>query len=288
MRRRENGFPPSNDTLTELARAIRIRVLDLSHRGRTAHIGSCLSVVDILAAIYGGAMNITPDNARSPGRDRVVFGKGHAAAALLAVLVECGFIERETVMSQFNQPGGTLQEHPGPDWPDGVETAAGSLGHALPIGVGLALAARIQGCAYRVCAAMGDGECNEGSVWEAAMFAGGQGRRLANLAAVVDANQWQAIGRSAEITALEPLADKWRAFGWDAVEVDGHDPEALYRILAGFGDGDKPTAVIARTVKGRGVGFMEDDNNWHYRVLTDDELAKARRELTEKSCGTRS
>lgn len=269
----------TNDSITTLARDIRLKILELSNFGRSAHIGSCLSIADILAAIYGGALNIEPKNAEHPDRDRVIFGKGHAAAALLSVLLEQGFISHETLFREFNQPGGVLQEHPGPNWPPGVEAAAGSLGHALPIAVGFAMAAGILKKSYRVCAVMGDGECNEGSVWEAAMFAGGQGKRLANLAVVVDANQWQAIGRSAEITALEPLVDKWRAFGWHALEVDGHDPEKLHQILREFGIGDKPTAVIARTVKGKGVSFMEDDNNWHYRLLKDEELDKAKKEL---------
>ncbi len=268
-------------SLSDLARAIRRGILELSHRGRTAHIGSCLSIADILAAIYGGGMNITPENVCSPDRDRVILGKGHAAAALLAALEVFGFIDRDFLFSQFNQPGGALQEHPGPEWPSGVETAAGSLGHALPIAVGQAMAARILKKDYRVCAIIGDGECNEGSVWEAAMFAGGQGKNLVNLALIIDANQWQAIGHSAEITALEPLADKWRAFGWRALEVDGHDPEKLYQTLCEFGSGDRPTAIIARTVKGKGVSFMEDDNNWHYRVLKDDEFDKAKMELVQ-------
>lgn len=264
---------------TQLAKAIRLGILELSHCGRSAHIGSCLSVADILAAIYSGGLAVTPGNVTSENRDRLVFGKGHAAAALLAALVAGGFLDGDRVRRDFNRPGGALQEHPGPNWPAGVEIAAGSLGHALPIAVGLAMAAKIRKKTYRVCAVVGDGECNEGTVWEAAMTAGG--RRLANLAVVVDANRWQAIGRSAEITALEPLADKWRAFGWDAVEVDGNDPLVVREVLAGFGSGEKPLAVVARTIKGRGVSFMEDDNNWHYRLLSDADLTRARQELAD-------
>lgn len=268
--------------LHNLARTIRRRILELSHHGKTAHIGSCLSAADILAAIYGGSMNICPDTVSAEGRDRVVFGKGHAAAALLSVLMERGFLSREFVFSQFNRNGGALQEHPGPNWGHGVEIAAGSLGHALPIGVGLAMAARIRNLDFRVCVVIGDGECNEGSVWEAAMFAGGRAEKLANLAVIVDANQWQGIGRTAEIAALEPLADKWKAFGWHALEVNGHDVEALARVLAGFGKGERPTAIIARTVKGKGVSFMEDDNNWHYRSLSDGEKEAALDEVSPK------
>ncbi|MDR1612789.1 MAG: transketolase [Planctomycetota bacterium] len=264
------------NNLREVAGLIRLGVIELSHRTGTAHIGSCLSVADILAAAYWGGLNVAPETAASPDRDRLVFGKGHAAAALLSALAARGFFPLET-LDGFNREGGLLQEHPGPDWPAGVETAAGSLGHALSIAVGLALAASIQGRGYRVCAVIGDGECNEGSVWEAAMFAGGQG--LARLCAVVDLNGWQGIGRSGEITALEPLADKWRAFGWHAIEVDGHDPDKLRDLLAAYGDGGKPTAIIARTVKGKGVSFMEDDNHWHYRTLKPSERLAAVAEI---------
>jgi Transketolase, N-terminal subunit len=147
------------------------------------------------------------------------------------------------------------------------------------MGLGMALAARIQSRKYRVCAVMGDGECNEGSVWEAAMLAGGQ--KVENLCVVVDFNRWQATGRSCEITALEPLVDKWRAFGWEAAECDGHDPDALRDLLRAFGNrgSGKPFAIVAHTVKGKGVSFMEDDNNWHYRIPNDDELAAAMKEL---------
>lgn len=263
--------------LTDFAGNIRLGILELSRRGKTAHIGSCLSCADILAAVYGGGLNITPQNAASPERDRLVFGKGHAAAALLAVLAERGFFPRAT-LDDFNRPGGSLQEHPGPDWPAGVETAAGSLGHALPLAAGLAMAARIRNRNSRVCAVMGDGECNEGSVWEAAMFAGGQ--KLGNLCAVVDANGWQATGRSGGTTGLEPLSAKWEAFGWSVAEADGHDPEKLRTLLRDAKD-DMPFVIIARTVKGKGVSFMEDDNNWHYRVLSDDEYAAARTEVSK-------
>ncbi|MDR1533852.1 MAG: transketolase [Planctomycetota bacterium] len=264
--------------LRQAARRIRAGILELSHRGQSAHIGSCLSVADILAAVYWGGLAITPENIASPDRDRLLFGKGHAAAAILAALAERGFFPREK-LADFNRDGGELQEHPGPGWPAGVEIAAGSLGYAPPLAAGLALAARIQGRNFRVCAVMGDGECEEGSVWEAAMFAGG--KQLVNLAALIDANSWQATGRTAEITGLEPLGIKWEAFGWRARELDGHNPEEIRTALAEFGRGDRPVALIARTVKGKGVSFMEDDNNWHYRTLSDGDLAKALRELKD-------
>jgi transketolase len=160
----------------------------------------------------------------------------------------------------------------------GVEAATGSLGHGLPIGIGMAVAGRIRREDYRVFVLMSDGECNEGSVWEAAMFAPAQ--RLENLAVIVDFNKWQATGRSEEVMALQPLRAKWEAFGWSASEVDGHDVASLVQALRRVPDGSgKPVAIIANTVKGKGVSFMEDDNNWHYRIPTADEVTAAAREL---------
>jgi transketolase len=170
-------------------------------------------------------------------------------------------------------------EHPPtPDHLAGIEAATGSLGHGLPIGLGMALAGRIQQRPYNVYVVLGDGECNEGSIWEAAMLASAQ--RVANLCVIVDFNKWQATGRSREVMALDPLVDKWRAFGWNAVDVDGHDMTALLGALQRHPAVDgRPTAIIAHTVKGKGVSFMEDDNNWHYRIPTADEAIKAKQEL---------
>jgi transketolase len=162
----------------------------------------------------------------------------------------------------------------------GVEAATGSLGHGLSIGVGMALAGRIQRRDYRVMVVLSDGECNEGSVWEAAMFAPAQ--RLENMLAIIDYNKWQATDRSDQVMALAPLAAKWQAFGWSTYELDGHDLPALCDVLRRIPDGSgKPVCVVAHTIKGRGVSFMEDDNNWHYRVPNADEVAAARRELRQ-------
>ena len=183
------------------------------------------------------------------------------------------------MLDTYGQDGGVFAEHPPtPDHLAGIEAATGSLGHGLPIGLGMALAGRIQERAYNVYAVLSDGECNEGSVWEAAMLAAAQ--RASNLCVVIDFNKWQATGRSREIMALDPLADKWRAFGWNVIEVDGHDMAALLNVLQQHpADNGKPTAIIAHTVKGKGVSFMEDDNNWHYRIPTADEVVKSRQEL---------
>ena len=257
------------------ARLLRKDIVTLSHETKTAHLGSCLSCADILLAVYGGGLRISPDLVDDPDRDRLVFSKGHCALALACALARHGFCSFAHLRQKFNRPGG-LQEHPNYRYLPGVETASGSLGHGLPLGLGMALASRIQKRSFRVCVVIGDGETNEGSIWEAALLAG---RRMGNLCVVVDFNRWQATDRSCEVTALEPLADKWRAFGWEAVECDGHDPGRLRELLASFGGSDRPLAIIAHTVKGKGVSFMEDDNNWHYRIPNEEELAKALREL---------
>lgn len=263
-------------SLATSAVALRRMILTLSAATRTAHVGSSLSCCDILLAAYNGALRIAPELADDPSRDRLVLGKGHAATALVCALAQRGFYSFDQLLKEFNHEGG-LQEHPNFRYIPGVESASGSLGHALPVAAGMALASRVSGVPYRVCAVLGDGECNEGSVWEAALFAAA--RKLSNLCAVVDFNRWQATGRSCEILALEPLADKWRAFGWQAEEMDGHDPDALRDRLAAFGAEERPLAIIAHTVKGKGVSFMEDDNNWHYRIPNEEELAAALREL---------
>ncbi len=259
------------------ARNIRCQAVMMSHRARAAHLGSALSCADILAAAYWGVLRIDPEAPTDPDRDRFILSKGHAASALFAALALRGFFPMEA-LSAYASPGCPLEEHPTPKSAPGVEAATGSLGHGLPIGAGMALAGRVAKRPTRVFVLMSDGEQNEGSVWEAAMFVGGQ--KLTNLCAVIDFNRWQATGRSCEVLALEPLADKWRAFGWSVLEVDGHDVGALARSMSGLPDpSGKPLAIVAHTVKGKGVSFMEDDNNWHYRIPNEDELARALAEL---------
>ncbi len=282
-------FPSSMTTepidiaaLQQTARQIRGEVVAMSHRAGAAHLGSALSCIDILVAAYFAVMRIDPSQPADPLRDRLILSKGHAASALYATLAARGFFDQEWLKT-YGQHGGRLAEQPLPDGVPGVEAATGSLGHGLPLGVGIALAGRIHRRSHRVFVVMSDGECNEGSVWEAAMFAPAQ--RLANLTVIIDYNRWQATGRSDEIMSLSPLPAKWAAFGWRTVEVDGHDVAALAKAMsdeAGAGNGNSlrpPLAIIAHTVKGRGVSFMEDDNNWHYRAPDAAELEKARAEL---------
>lgn len=259
------------------ARRVRGKVVEMSHQAKAPHLGSSLSCVDILVAAYWAAARIDPQNPHDPNRDRVILSKGHAAAALYATLAYRGFFS-PNLLEQYNVAGSRLPEQPSPGALPGVEAATGSLGHGLSLGIGMALAGRIQERAYRVFVIMSDGECNEGSVWEAALYA--PAHRLKNLVAIVDFNKWQATGRSEEVTALAPLRDKWAAFGWSAYEINGNDMaevvEALCRVPDGSG---KPVALVAHTVKGRGISFMEDDNNWHYRIPTAEEVAAAQQEL---------
>jgi transketolase len=249
----------------------------MSHRTNVAHLGSALSCVDILVAVYWEALRLDPARADDPDRDRCILSKGHAAAALYAVLALRGFFPVDW-LDAFAAPGGRLPEHPSPSCVPGIELATGSLGHGLPVGAGIALGHRIAGRGGRVVVVMSDGECNEGSVWEAAMFAAAQ--RLDRLVVIVDYNKWQATGRSDNVMALAPLAAKWAAFGWRAIEVDGHDVAAVAASLTGRDDSSgRPLAVVAHTIKGKGISFMEDDNHWHYRIPTAAEVARARDEL---------
>lgn len=268
---------PQTD-LSRVAAEIRGELVRMSNRAGTPHLASSLSCVDAVVAAYWAVLAIDPARPDDPERDRFILSKGHAATTLYAGLAHRGFFPVEDLAAEYNVDGGRLAEHPGPWCVPGVEAATGSLGHGLPIGVGMALAGRLQGRDYRVYALMSDGECEEGTVWEAAMFAPARG--LERLCVVVDYNKWQATGRSNEVMALEPLAAKWRAFGWSAHEVDGHDIDALARLMRAVPDGSgRPVAIVAHTVKGKGVSFMEDDNNWHYRVPDDAEVAAALREL---------
>jgi len=264
--------------LERLAREIRARIIETSHKTNTPHLGSCLSCVDILVAAYFHTLRIDPTRPRDPDRDRFILSKGHGAAALFQVLALRGYYP-EKMLETYGEDGGIFAEHPPtPDHLPGIEAATGSLGHGMPMGLGMALAARIRGQNYNVIALLSDGECNEGSIWEAAMLAASQ--KVERLAAIIDFNKWQATGRSEEILALNPLADKWRAFGWSACETDGHDMSALVKLLSNVPDGSgKPVAIIAHTVKGKGVSFMEDDNNWHYRIPTAEEVLASKKEL---------
>lgn len=264
--------------LEQLTRKIRARIIENSSTSGTPHLGSCLSCVDILCTIYSKYLNIDPKEQRSPDRDRFILSKGHAAPAIFQVLAEFGFFSRNE-LENYGQDGSLFAEHPPtPDHLNGIEAATGSLGHGLPIGLGMAMSARITNTNYNVFVVLGDGECNEGSVWEAALLAAAN--NVSNLCVTVDYNKWQATGRSDEIAHLSPLADKWRSFGWETLEIDGNSCKELTHAFDHFlKNSSTPTAIIANTIKGKGVSFMEDDNNWHYRIPTADEVKLAKKEL---------
>ena len=265
-----------NDYMKKAAE-IRGRLVELSNQTATPHLGGCLSCVDVMVALYYLIMNVKPDNFDSPDRDRFFLGKGHTVNTLYIILADLGFFSEDLLIS-IGKIGCPLEEHPSYKSVNGIESMAGSLGHALPIAVGDSIAARIKGLNYKSFILLGDGELNEGTNWEAAMFAAKH--KLDKLTVIIDFNKWQATGRSCDVMLLEPLKDKWESFGWSVYEIDGHDIKKIIEILKNVPDGSgKPVAIIAHTVKGKGVSFIEDDNNWHYRIPTQEEIIKAKIEL---------
>ncbi|WP_321475822.1 transketolase [uncultured Paludibaculum sp.] len=264
---------------TRLARTIRRTSLQMVYTAQLGHPGGDLSAADILAALYSAVLHLDPDDPHAPGRDRFILSKGHCSAALYATLAEAGFYPRER-LSEFMQPLSPFNGHPNRNKVPGVEANTGPLGHGLPIGVGAAKAAKITNAPWRTFVLTGDGELQEGSNWEAAMAA--SQFRLDNLTVIVDRNGLQQGAETEQTVGLEPLVDRWRAFGWAVRELDGHDMDALIRTLrtAPFESG-RPSCIIARTHKGRGVSFIEDRVEWHHRVPTTEELATALAELAE-------
>jgi transketolase len=260
----------------ELARLVRADVVQMVHRARASHVGSSLSAVDILAVLYGSVLRHRPDDPSWPERDRFILSKGHAAAAGYAILARTGYFSPD-LLDTYCGNGSPLAGHltASPQAP-GVEVSTGSLGHGLPIGVGMALHISRSASPARVFVVISDGECDEGSTWEAALLAAHH--RLASLTVIVDNNRIQSFGRVEDVIRLEPLSDKWQSFGWQVTDVDGHDHAALRAAVTAPGDG-RPLAVVAHTVKGRGVSFMEDDLAWHYRNPDDDQLAAALDEI---------
>ncbi len=261
----------------ELAKRVRAQALRMVHRAQASHIGSSLSVADVLAVLYAEVLRVDPSRPEWPDRDRCILSKGHAAAAFYAVLAERGFFPHGQLES-YCADGARLAGHVTHYGVPGVDWSTGSLGHGLSVACGMALAGRRDGRAYRVFAILSDGECDEGSTWEAALFAPHQ--RLDNLVAIVDYNKIQSFGRVKDVLDLEPLADKWRAFNWAVRELDGHDHAALRAALRAvpFEPG-RPSVLIAHTVKGKGVSFMEDQLAWHYKSPDDTQLAAALAEL---------
>jgi transketolase len=269
--------PSLQERLRRTARTVRIHALQMVHHSKLGHPGGDLSSADILVTLYMAIMRIDPRNPVWPDRDRFIMSKGHCSAALYATLAAAGILDEQT-LGTFMDPLSMLNGHPDRNKVPGVEANTGPLGHGLPIATGCALAARMRKASWRTFVLTGDGELQEGSNWESALCAAHYG--LDNLVLIIDRNQIQQGDFTEAIIKLNPLAEKWRAFGWHVVEVDGHDYDDLQRVLSSAPQVlGKPTCIIANTVKGRGVSFMENSPKWHHRVPSDQELAAALDEL---------
>jgi transketolase len=266
--------------LREAARLVRRRDIQMVRAAGLGHIGGEFSVIDVLVTLYLHSMNVSPETVDDPERDRLVLSKGHAAAALYTTLAVAGFLQ-PAELATFMQPLSMLNGHPATTKIAAVEASTGPLGHGLPIAVGMAMAAKLDDSPRRTFVVLGDGEMQEGSNWEALMTAGNH--RLAGLTAVIDRNRLQQGARVAATNDLEPLADKLTAFGWEVVEVDGHDHGALAAAFAATpAASGRPTAVIARTTKGHPISFMSDDVAWHHKIPTEQQVEDALAELEDK------
>ncbi len=262
--------------LKKLSNKLRFSIIKMSKETKSPHLASSLSCIDIIATLYNSILKINKKNINSNLRDRFILSKGHAAAALYVAL-EYKNIITKTELKSYTKKGSLLEEHPSPKLA-GVEAATGSLGHGLSIGCGIALSSKISKKKFMTYVLMSDGECNEGSVWEAALFA--SAKKLSNLCAFVDYNKWQATGRSEDILKLGSLKKKFYEFGWRVLEIDGHNHFSIISACKKANrESSKPTIVIANTIKGKGVSFMENDNNWHYRIPSNAEVKLAEKEL---------
>jgi len=273
--------PAGTSDLAGVCSGLRLRVLDMINRAGSSHIGTAFSMIELLVVLYWQALRVDPGQPDWPDRDRFVLSKGHGCAALYAVLAERGFFPDQWLDSYY-QNGARLAGHATHSGVPGIELSTGSLGHGLSVATGMALAAQRDGRPWRSFVLLSDGECDEGSTWEPMLFA--PHHRLDNLIAIVDYNKIQSLGKVTEVIDLEPFADKWRACGWAVREIDGHDLLAVSDALAAvpFRPG-RPSCVVAHTVKGKGVSFMENELLWHYRSPQGDEYAAARKELQNPS-----
>lgn len=273
------GQPIDTADARVLAWLIRRHGLEMTHISRGSHIGAIFSLAEIMATLYTGVLNVNPAEPKMEGRDRLILSKGHAGAAVYAALAERGFFDVEELSTHYAN-GSRLSGHVSHKGVPGVEFSTGSLGHGLAVAAGMALGCKKDKADWRVFCVMGDGECDEGSVWEAALQA--HQYKLDNLIAVVDHNRMQSLDFCENTIALEPFTDKWASFGWNVMQVDGHDVAALRvafeQAKRNRGTG-KPTVIIAETTKGKGVSFMENDILWHYRTPQGEEYEAALKEL---------
>lgn len=261
-----------NSDSRALALASARQIIRLACENRASHVGGALSVVDLLAVLYRDVLNVNPENPEDPQRDRLFYSKGHACTALYALLYECGFYSEETLNS-FTKNGSYLTSHVNHKVP-GIELSTGSLGHALNVACGTALAGKRKNASWRVYTIVSDGELDEGSNWEGILFAPHHG--LDNLTLIVDYNKIQSFGNTRDVLNLDPLADKFRAFGWQTLEINGHDHAAILQALQSpVQKSGKPKCIIAHTIKGKGVPFMEHQLAWHYKSPSEAQLAEA-------------
>ena len=266
--------------LQDIARELRLTVIDVMAWSGGAHVGGSLSIIDILTILYFKYLDVNPADPQWDERDRFVLSKGHAAAGLIPVLAKRGFFPEETLKT-FNHFGSPFAMHPDSNKVIGCDASAGSLGHGLSMAVGMALGARQRKMPWKTVCLMGDGECCEGSVWEAAMSA--PHFKLGNLIGIVDRNRFMIDGETEDVMPLEPFADKWRAFGWDVVEVDGHDLDQLDEALArAWAATDVPVLILAHTIKGKGVDFMENNVVYHYASADSELCARAKASILKE------
>ncbi len=268
------------DTI-KMANRIRRHAVEMTSFGRSSHVGSILSMADIVAVLYGEILQVDPSQPKHPERDRFILSKGHAGAGVYSALAERGFFDTK-LLKQHYQNGSVFSGHVSHKGIPGVELSTGSLGHGLSVGTGMALSARLRGSTFNVDVVLSDGECDEGSNWEAILFAAHH--KLGNLTATVDYNKIQSLKSVAETLGLEPFTDKWESFGWDVHQVDGHDHKEMKAAYAeARSKKNQPSVLIANTIKGKGVSFMEHQVLWHYRTPQGDEFEAAMSELEDAS-----
>ncbi len=266
----------------KMAARMRLRAMEMVHNAHASHIGAILSCVDIMAVLYSGVLRYRAEDPAWIMRDRFVLSKGHAGVAVYTALAESGFFPVKE-LGRYGESGGPFSCHVSHKHVPGVEVSTGSLGHGVCMACGMALNGKIYKQDYHVYVLVGDGECNEGAVWETAMLAAQ--KKLNNFTVIVDRNGMQAMGNCDEVLNMEPLAAKWKDFGWEVKEVDGHDHKRLKQALSSRHE-EKPTAVICKTIKGHGVSFMENNLLWHYRDPQGSDYENAMRELEAAYAGS--
>ena len=264
--------------MLDITKRVRTHILDMTHYSKSSHIGSALSIVEILTTLYFKVLNTDPKNPQKSDRDKFILSKAHGSVALYAVLAEKGFFPL-SYLKKYYIDGGILPGHLDRLSVPGIEISAGSLGHGFSISIGMAISNKKTGNKGRIFVLIGDGECNEGSVWEGVMLAAHL--KLDNVIAIVDYNKIQSFGKTNEVINQEPILDKWRSFGWDVKEVDGHNFDQLFEALTSTHE--KPRVIIAHTIKGKGVSFMEDKLEWHYKSPNDDEYKEAIDEIEREN-----